>query len=144
MAGSSFRVKFDGLEELIKKLDKRPEDILRGAKGALYVEAEQTITDAKKLTPVDEGVLRASGHVQLPRGTPGGFEIELGFGGPAGTGNIGTTNPEDVGYAVHVHEDLTAFHTVGQAKYLEVPLNQRKSGFAERIAKRIKDRLGVV
>ena len=68
------------------------------------------MTKAKKITPVDEGVLRSSGHVQLPVQRGSSVEVELGFGGPAGSGE---GQLKDVGYAVYVHEDLTAYHPVG-------------------------------
>lgn len=34
-------------------------------------------------------------------------------------------------YAIYVHEDLTAFHPVGQAKYLEQPLRQNRPVYAK-------------
>ena len=146
MAGPEFEVTFEGLDGLLRALEHRPDDIVRAAKSALFIEGEETITEAKRLTPVDEGVLRASGHVQLPEETAdGGVEVRAGFGGPAGSGNQGgETNEKDVGYAVYVHEDLTARHPVGQAKYLEVPVNQRRAGFVERVVQHIRERLEVV
>lgn len=133
-----YDVKWEGLEQLAKKLKARPELVSRATESALFIEAEETMAEAKKETPVDEGVLRGSGHVQLPTRDGDRVSVELGFGGPAGTGNQGATNPEDVGYAVYVHEDLTAHHTVGKAKYLEDPLNRRRSGLPRRLARRIR------
>ena len=125
------------VEELIAKFRDRPDDLIRELPGALYVEAEKIMTAAKRITPVDENILRASGHVRLPEIEGDRVEVEMGFGGPAGTGN----NRKDVGYAVYVHEDLTARHTVGQAKFLEVPFNQAKAGMMARLAARIKRRI---
>lgn len=144
MAGPTFELRFEGLDRLTTKLGQRPAQISEALEAALFVDAEQTMTEAKALVPVDEGVLRASGFVNLPERTPTSVVVEMGFGGPAGSGNMGESNPEDVGYAVYVHEDLAASHTVGQAKYLEAPLNRRRPGFAQRIVDRIKRRLGVV
>jgi hypothetical protein len=42
-----------------------------------------------------------------------------------------------VDYALIVHEDLEAFHRVGQAKYIESVLNESKRSMPARIAKRI-------
>lgn len=131
-----FNIKFDGLEKMLGDLGRRAGATERGVASGLFMEAEETITAAKRLTPVDEGNLRASGHVQLPEISPGKVSVEMGFGGPAGSGNRGESNPEEVGYAVRVHEDLTARHPVGQAKYLEAPLNERRSGMPRRIARR--------
>ena len=139
MAGPSYSTEITGLAEMIAGMKARHSKVIDATKGSLRVEAEQTITAAKRLTPVDEGVLRSSGHAQDPVDIPHGVEIEMGFGGPAGS------NPDqegDVGYAVYVHEDLTARHTTGQAKYLEVPVNQRKLNMTRRLISRIKRRLG--
>lgn len=87
----------------------------RGVKLMTKIKVEQYV-------PVDRGMLRKSGHVTKPDKRRGVIVVEVGFGGPAGSGNHGgDTNEETVGYAVYVHEDLTARHTVGQAKYLTEP-----------------------
>lgn len=106
------------------------------AAGVLYRSAEEILTQAKRLTPVDTGALRASGHVQLPVSEPTrGVGVELGFGGVAGAGNQGgESNPEDVGYALIVHEDLLARHTVGQPKYLEVPVRAAVQTVTQQLA----------
>ncbi|MGH6631203.1 MAG: hypothetical protein ACREB3_15865, partial [Burkholderiales bacterium] len=94
----------------------------RGARKGLYLWLELVTTDAKaNYVPVDKGVLRSSGFVILDedesviRGT-------IGFGGPAGNGNMGETNAEDVNYAIIQHENLDYHHEVGEAKFLERPL----------------------
>ena len=87
---------------------------------ALYEEAEVTMTQAKRNTPVLTGAMRASGHVLPPTYSLHEVTVTLGFGGPAGSGNhAGETNKTDVGYAIVVHENLSARHIVGGAKYLE-------------------------
>lgn len=40
-------------------------------------------------------------------------------------------------YAIYVHEDLEAFHKVGQAKYIESVLMESRPFMAARVAKRI-------
>jgi len=79
------------------------------------------MTEAKKRTPVDTGVLRSSGHVQGPTVVGNDIQVRLVFGGPAAT------------YAVAVHENLTAHHTVGQAKYLESVIVERRGRFAKEV-----------
>lgn len=99
--------------------------------------------------------------------------VTLGFGGPAGTGNQGkgreATNREPAGYAVHVHEQTDIFGLtpgggtrndskrafrgkgrrrkrrkfVGQAKFLETPLQARRAKRAERLAAGIRRRFRV-
>jgi len=141
MAGT-FDARVEGLDRLLADLRDYPEQAARAVAAALFREAEETVTDAKRLTPVDEGVLRSSGHVRPPVYSADGVDVEAGFGGPAGAGNRGETNPEDVGYALIVHEDLTAHHAVGQAKYLEAPLNRRRSGVTARVIRRVRAVMG--
>ena len=93
---------------------------------ALFAEAEIEMAEAKRRTPVDTGTLRASGFVEPPQmGFGKDITVTLGFGGAA------------AGYAVYVHEDLEAFHTVGQAKFLESTLLESAPFLAARIARRI-------
>ena len=79
-------------------------------------------TAAKKRTPVDTGILRSSGHVVGPAWDGKDLVIRLVFGGPASD------------YAAAVHENLTAHHEVGQAKYLESVILERRAGFSREVA----------
>ena len=90
--------------------------------GALHREGEAVMTDAKRRTPVDTGALRASGQVHPPEARSGAVEVTIGFGNSA------------VRYAVYVHENLTARHPVGEAKYLERPLLEAVRGMEGRLA----------
>ena len=142
----SFKVEWgQGLQNLLKKLQDRPGAMKKAVGPALYMEAEEVISAAKPVTPVLHGHLRASGHVELPVEEGNSISVTLGFGGVAGSGNQGgETNAEAVGYAIPVHEDLTKHHPVGGAKYLENPLNEKKSSMSERLAGRIEERLNNV
>jgi hypothetical protein len=85
--------------------------------------AETVMTAAKRdYVPVATGALRASGFVEDATPLPTGAAISFGFGGPAAP------------YAAIVHENLTATHTVGQAKYLETPLRAHVQGMAAVLA----------
>lgn len=137
MSAPRYSAEATGHEMLEAGLRANFKEILKSTASALFIEGEQTIGAGKQETPVDHGPLRASGHVQLPEVTPREVSVELGFGGPAGSGNQGDTNDEDVGYAVHVHEDMTAHHTVGNAKFLENPVKARQPGMPDRVARRV-------
>ena len=93
--------------------------------------AEEEMTEAKRRTPVDTGELRASGHVTMGETENGGVRAELAFGGPAAP------------YALTVHEDLEAFHKVGQAKFLESVLNESARYFLARVGAKIKSGFGL-
>lgn len=132
----------EGLDELEQDLEAKFRSTFFDAASAIYIEGEETISKAKPQTPVDEGPLRNSGHVQPPEMFVDEIDVELGFGGPAGAGNQGgETNDEDVGYAVYVHEDLTAQHNPPtKAKYLEDPVEERRSGMTNRVVRRMRQR----
>ena len=88
-------------------------------RSSLYLRAELIMTESKRdFCPVKDGPLRASGHVVMDDTA---IRIFLGYGGPAGIGNVGGTNAKEVGYAIIQHEELSFEHTVGQAEYLKIP-----------------------
>lgn len=100
---------------------------------ALYHEGNSIMGKSKAFfTPVDRGVLRDSGHVQLPQVDRGGPLVVLGYGGPAAP------------YAVVQHESLHFRHTVGSAKYLETPALQAAVTMDKSIAARLRARLKTI
>ncbi len=120
--GSDITAKLTGSKRLNKKLLKYPDIALFEITKHLTQEAEGIMTAAKQLVPVDTGNLRASGFVRFPEIGRKKVNVQLGFGGPAAA------------YALRVHEDLNAFHTVGTAKYLSMPFRQAKKGLPKRLA----------
>lgn len=116
-----------GVSAMIAKLDKlvafSPDEFAR----ALYQEAVIEEKECKRRTPVDTGALRASVQAVGPErdGTTIRAWISAGTEGPAAD------------YALIVHEDLEAFHKVGEAKFIERPLMESAPYMADRIAKRI-------
>lgn len=126
-----FSVNLDGLDKLIKTLEKRfgPRPVRKALTRSLVEEAEDLIGAAKLVVPVDTGNLRDTGIV-LPPKLNGG--IECGFGGTAkGSG-------AEVGYALTVHETHKT-----KSKYLERPFNQMLKGFEDRVARSLKRSLGI-
>lgn len=102
--------------------DRMPNEVAR----ALYQEMEIEATESKRRTPVDTGALRSSIHVDEPIVKGRDISVSMVAGGPAAP------------YAVQVHEDLDAYHPVGQAKFIESTLNEARPFLAQRIAKRIE------
>ena len=123
-----------GVLELLTKYGARAKAALGKQ---LYLEGEGIITQAKQLAPVDTGTLRSSGYVAPPVSTPDKVSVELGFGGPTAKRNPKSGALVD-SYAIYVHEDLEAHHTVGMAKFLEIPFNHAKAGMTKRIAAGMK------
>lgn len=139
----TIRVTIKGTKALNRQFRRYGREAILGLKTGLSQEAEGIITQSKGIIPIDTGNLRASGHVQPPEVFGSRASVEFGFGGPSGSGNVsGDTNSENVDYAVKVHEDLESFHRVGQAKYLEVPVNRAIPGMSDRIAKDVSRQAG--
>lgn len=142
MARGDFELR--GSREMQRRLRRLARDSGDAVARALRLEAEvEIMTRAKKSAegkgvPVDEGVLRSSGHVKDVERRGVELSVTMGFGGPAGSGNLGETNKEDVGYAVIQHEGLNFQHRIGEPKYLERPMMEAIPGMAQRIADRIR------
>lgn len=118
-------MKVTGLSQMKAAVTAVARALPRDVAAALRAEAEIEMAEAKRRTPVDTGVLRGSGYVDDPTLRLNVHRIEVGFGGAAAE------------YAVVVHEDMDAFHPVGQAKYLESVLKESAPYLAERIGRRI-------
>jgi hypothetical protein len=112
----------DKMKARLKTLIKRfPDEVGR----ALYIETGTETTEVKRRTPVDKGTLRASIHQVGPIRNGRTIYTLIVAGGPAAP------------YAIFVHEDLDAFHKVGQAKYIESVILESRSSMGARVAKRI-------
>jgi hypothetical protein len=111
--------------DVARRLATAVREFPREAARALYEEAQVEAKESMKRTPVLTGALRASHEVSKPE--VGGREIRvtISVGGPAAP------------YALFVHENLDAYHPVGQAKFLESTLNESRPYMAERVARRI-------
>lgn len=121
-------VQVEGIKEAMAKLRRIGVDADRELARALYLEGERIMMVSKHLVPVDTGVLRSSGHVTQPKNEGRMWVVLIGYGGPA------------VPYAIVQHENTKYSHTVGQAKYLEVPAVQAAADMPDRIRKRLRAR----
>lgn len=99
-----------------------PAKMLKTGAAALFLQGNLTMTAAKRDTPVDTGALRGSGHVDAPQMSADSATVQLGFGGPSAP------------YAVYVHENLSARHPSGKAKFLEGAMQVRAAKFASEMA----------
>ena len=127
--GAKLSVEIVGVKKLLGQLKARIGDYIQALEAAMWMEAENIMSDSRPLVPKDTGMLVNSGHVELPIRTSEGIEVAFGYGGAS------------AGYATYVHENLEAHHTVGQAKYLEIPVQKAKPGMSARIAARMQRRL---
>lgn len=124
--------------------------LIQAGRAALYQEGLAIMADSQEhYVPVDEAVLKSSGHVTPPEIVDGEIRTRLSYGGAAKA------------YALAVHEHLSAhsprswriaeangrpvqFHPDGHGpKYLERPLLAAMVGFAQRIRARMRLDLGI-
>jgi hypothetical protein len=116
----SFSLTFRGTDAFARKVEQATEELKRRAAKALVREAEAVMADSKEnYVPVDTGNLRNTGVVLPAVIDASGVSVEMGF---------------SADYAAVVHEDLTAQHPNGEAKYLTKPLTKRAAGMNVRIA----------
>lgn len=104
-------------------------NIARNAPGdlskALLEEAHVERAESMRRTPVEFGPLRASHEVLKPKVNGRDISVSIVVGGPSAP------------YAWYVHENLEAFHKVGQAKFLESTVLESRDHFPARVARRI-------
>jgi len=124
----TIKVDTRGFQDALKQLGDKA---LTMAGIALFEEATDIMekpNGARDQAPVDVGTLSQSGFVNEPVIEGNNVSVTLGFGGAASA------------YAHRQHEETTWKHPKhGKAKYLEDPMNEARSGFDERVGKRIND-----
>lgn len=118
-----------GANAVASSLNLLSRDVRSAAKVALREFGEEEMTESKKRVPVDTGTLRASGTVSEEE-SGDKLQVALTYGGPASE------------YAATVHEDLEAFHPVGEAKYLESVLDESAPFLTQRVGEKIKKKIG--
>ena len=91
----------------------------RALGAALYREGQRIMAISARLVPVKTTRLRSSAYTAPPKTSGGNVSVEIGYG---------------TDYAVPVHERTYARHTVGQAKYLEKPVQEARAGYTQRLA----------
>lgn len=128
-----FSASLKGAAEVRRRLERFKKNLPEEVGAALYKETEIEAKEVKRRTPVDRGNLRASVHVKGPFIYRSGKNVRIftriAVGGPSAP------------YAIYVHEDLDAFHKVGQAKFLESVVLESRPYMAARVAKRLRERL---
>lgn len=140
-----------GLKELNAKLVRLGTRAPLAVEGALFEFGSLIEGDAKALCPVDTGTLRDSGFTltssldsmgpkasptpevrALVRTTQSEVTAVVGFGGPSAP------------YALVQHERTDFHHTVGQAKYLETPVNARAGELLTIIGARVDREIAAI
>jgi len=122
--------KVTGLENF-KSLNKAIESrVIKKMSGTIQNTAALIFNEAKRLAPVDTGIMRSTGRiVKILSQT--GPRIEVQFGGGAAKA-----------YTIRQHEDITLRHKSGKsAKFLEIPAQTIGKMLPGIVAKDIKGEL---
>lgn len=123
-------LKLAGVVEMRAKFRRLAKNFPTETGRALFQETEIETTESKRRCPVDKGTLRGTIHTEGPFVENPGIASAtiytlIACGGPAAP------------YAIYVHENLQAFHKVGQAKFIESVVLESRPYMAQRVAKRI-------
>jgi hypothetical protein len=109
-----------------RQIERIPRAYMRELARAGMAEMGVELKEVNRLTPVLTGALRSTEHLEGPIWI-GETKVKI----------LIVVGGEGAPYAFYVHEDLEAFHRVGQAKFIEQPLRESAPYLPSRIAKRI-------
>lgn len=122
-----------GIEALISK-------VLTGAKKATIAACEEIIQDSLNEVPRYTETLAMSASYRI-HGSTKNFTATIGYGS-----DMDPMNPRTglyaSQYAVKVHEDLSATHTTGKAKFLEDPIRRYQGKFKNKAGSIIRSEIG--
>lgn len=119
-------VQFSGVESYLALVERTALPSARNLAVGLEREARDCLVDSQARVPYSSGYLHDSGDVSVPVVSGQTCEVRCGYTAP---------------YAVRVHEDLSAHHPHGQAKFLESAVLERLGGMSLRLAYRTPDPL---
>lgn len=124
----SVSMNLKGGKELQRKLRKIAKRFPEAAGDALYLEANDIMTESKKEVPVDTGRLRNTGFVKPDRSMSMMPVVHLGY---------------NTKYAPRQHEETTWKHPVGKSKYLEDPIRRWRTTGTLKLARTMRERIRV-
>jgi len=121
------RIDWQGGAKMAASMQKVANDMPNKVREALRAEAEIEAQEARRRVPVDTGALQDTIKVEDRKNKEQNvIGVDIVAGGP------------NAPYGLIVHEDLEAFHRVGQAKYLESVLRESAPHMGKRVAKRLE------
>lgn len=125
------QIDLQGLDQVQQRLQTVLRQMTAAAPGALVEEGQRIMDVSQGLVPVDTGLLKSTGQVQLFDAYQATV-VELSYG-------MDGTAP----YAAIVEFDTTMNHpNGGQALYLSEPFFAATAGMAERLAASIRAQMG--
>lgn len=125
--------------EFERKLATAVTRVERGTKKATRVALEEIAADSLNDVPRDTDTLASSLYTRID-GSYKNFTGEIGYGGNGDPINP-NTGLRASQYMIRDHEDLSAIHTTGKAKFLEDPINRYKAKFLPGAAMAVRSEL---
>lgn len=124
-ASASFEIR--GTKQVNRKLQDYADRFPDAAADALYDQMHEVVEpDVYESTPELTGKLR--GTIRTEASVQRGKIISCSV----------VAGGDEAPYALIVHEDLDAFHVVGDAKYIERPLNRATRSFGAELGARLQ------
>lgn len=114
-----------GIDSVISRLNRIQKNIPEAAEKSLYKVGKDIMKVAVNKTPEKTGALKKSALVSHPVTSGNKTKMVLSFGGPSAP------------YAIYVHENLKVNHRRGQAKFLEIAIEESASYVGNEIASEI-------
>lgn len=112
-----------------------------GSRKALVAACDEILDESMKQVPIETTTLMSSAYWEITGYWRTGWNAIVGYGGNGDPVNPITGKPAS-SYMMAVHEDLSARHPVGKAKYLEDPVREyAKEKFPRTVFKYAQDSL---
>lgn len=124
-----------------KSLEVLMHHVERGTKKATQNALDEILDLSLKQVPRKTNTLSKSAYSEV-RGSYSNFEGIVGYGGNGDPINP-ITGQRASDYMVAVHEDLSAVHPIGKAKFLEDPVRSYQARYGPAAAKTIRDETGM-
>lgn len=127
-------------KSLNKVLNVAMNKIDRGTKKATQAAMEEIQADSLSRVPRDTETLASSAYHEVYGSSRVGFVGVVGYGGHGDPINPKNGKPAS-SYMIEVHEDLEAYHKIGEAKFLENAVREFQMNAGARLAQIIGQEL---
>lgn len=119
----TFNIEFDkkSLDDFRSQCNVAISKLGNGSRKALVAACNEILGESMAQVPQDTSTLLLSAFWEVNGDYKSGWDATIGYGGNGDPINPKTGKPAS-SYAVVVHEDLSAHHVMGKAKFLEDPV----------------------
>lgn len=120
---ATFDFSYDSLREFDSRCNVAISKLGTGSRKALVAACDEILGESMAQVPQDTSTLLMSAFWEINGHWKTGWDAIIGYGGNGDPVNPKTGRPAS-SYAVVVHEDLSANHPIGKAKFLEDPVRE--------------------